>query len=81
MRRLIVRDRELLGMVSESNKKRGFICILYGCSVPVVLRKVRDEDTDEEGECYVHGLMDSEAFVLQREQDGESAMKVTFELR
>jgi hypothetical protein len=33
------------------------ICVLYGCSVPLVLRKVESHWVLV-GECYVHGLMD-----------------------
>ncbi|CZR65424.1 uncharacterized protein PAC_15324 [Phialocephala subalpina] len=37
------------------------ICILFGCSVPVVLRKVSTEQYIFIGECYVHGMMDGES--------------------
>jgi hypothetical protein len=41
------------------------ICIIFGCSVPVVLRKVsadgRNSHFEFIGECYVHGMMDGEA--------------------
>ena len=41
------------------------ICIIFGCSVPVVLRRVstgvRDFHFEFIGECYVHGMMDGEA--------------------
>ncbi|KAF4628209.1 hypothetical protein G7Y89_g9940 [Cudoniella acicularis] len=38
------------------------ICILFGCSVPVVLRKVQGSDRYTFiGECYVHGIMDGES--------------------
>lgn len=78
------------------------VCILHGCSVPVILRKIdnRVHDTngtkrDNEGnpvneppkcatcklqlhsdvyykligECYVHGMMDGEAFSIQRDKN------------
>jgi hypothetical protein len=47
------------------------ICILYGCSVPVVLRPIRNSESCNEfyyeliGECYVHGMMDGEAFLAR----------------
>jgi hypothetical protein len=42
------------------------ICVLYGCSVPVILRKREDQDYYEfVGECYLHGFMDAEAIALQ----------------
>ncbi|KIW67526.1 hypothetical protein PV04_06770 [Phialophora macrospora] len=37
------------------------VAILYGCSVPVVLRKVRSY-YKLIGECFVYGMMDGEAF-------------------
>lgn len=87
MRRLIITEHELLGLAPEMSKKRDLICILYGCSVPVVLRRSVDPLTDEEyftfvGECYVHGIMDGEAFVLARSRSGNGQItKKVFELR
>jgi hypothetical protein len=62
------------------------ICILDGCSVPVVLRPCsRDMGTrtDERGsfyqfvgECYVHGMMDGEA-----KEPGSGYVEEEFELR
>ena len=42
------------------------VCILYGCSVPVILRR-RSEGFGYTfiGECYVHGMMDGEAIMLK----------------
>ncbi|KAK0672726.1 putative ankyrin and HET domain protein [Cercophora samala] len=37
------------------------VCILYGCSVPVLLRKTRQKFYEIIGEAYVHGAMDGEA--------------------
>jgi hypothetical protein len=40
------------------------ICILFGCSVPVVLRRGADGPSNTftfVGECFVHGMMDGEA--------------------
>lgn len=37
------------------------LCVLYGCCVPVVLRKVRDGKYKLIGETYIYGLMDGEA--------------------
>jgi hypothetical protein len=37
-----------------------FVCVIFGCSVPVILRKVRDHFRVV-GEAYVHGLMDGQA--------------------
>lgn len=58
-------------MCPDTTKRRDLICILYGRSVPVILRLQKDEKTGEEnsqfvGECYVHGIMYGEAFELVR---------------
>lgn len=46
------------------------ICILFGCSVPIVLRKhPREKYFILIGECYIHGMMDGEAMeALQRNE-------------
>jgi hypothetical protein len=74
-RRLVLfRNRaasESVGLAPVDVRKDDVVCILYGCSVPVLLRKVENggqEDSDIKvqyefvGECYVHGVMDGEAF-------------------
>lgn len=73
MRRMIVTAQERLLGIAPSNAQQGdLICIIFGCSVPVVLRKVvSDEMTGEHhyqliGDCYVHGMMDGEAFTIQQ---------------
>ena len=75
-----------LGLAPESVKEGDQICIVYGCSVPVVLRKIKyptPEDNDKHyyiliGECYIHGMMDGEAFRILQEGEIE---KKEFELR
>ena len=72
-RRMIITDQErLLGLGSKDVQDGDLICIIFGCSVPVVLRKiVSDEMTGEHhyklvGDCYVHGMMDGEVFTMQQ---------------
>lgn len=104
-RRLILFNRfsprESLGLAPTSVKKGDLVCILNGCSVPVVLRKFVDGANAAKrgcghpncpkaripnasihsdpglggyskvhyeliGECYVHGMMEGEAFDIQR---------------
>ena len=72
-RRMILTEQEqLLGLAPEAAQEGDLICIIFGCSVPVVLRKiVSDEMTGEHhyallGDCYVHGMMDGEAFTMQQ---------------
>ena len=52
----------LFGLAPEKAKVDDIICIILGCSVPVVLRKLENsEEYQFIGECYVHGMMDGEA--------------------
>ena len=80
MRRLITTKRDLLGLAPAETKKRDLICILYGCSVPVVLRTRSDDKTGKEyfqfiGECYVHGLMHGGAFDIQKDEKDKRERK------
>ncbi|KAG5789227.1 hypothetical protein H9Q69_011707 [Fusarium xylarioides] len=52
----------VLGLCPPDTKKGDLICILLGCSVPVVLRETADKrHMTLIGEAYVHGKMDGEA--------------------
>lgn len=66
--RFIVTEDESIGLVPKEAQEGDIICILFGCTVPVVLRQ-HEEGPDnilEEfiGECYIHsaqGIMDGRA--------------------
>jgi hypothetical protein len=48
-----------IGMVPQGARKGDIICILFGCSVPVLLRRVKYEDSYQLiGECFLDGCMD-----------------------
>jgi len=55
----------MFGLVPGLARERDVICIVYGCSVPVVLREVKGKGGEQVwefvGECFVHGMMDGEA--------------------
>jgi hypothetical protein len=56
----------LYGLAPPKTTNGDIVCVLFGCSVPVVLRKCQtNNSTDDKytfvGECYVHGMMDGEA--------------------
>lgn len=57
-------------MVPEDTKLGDYICVLWGCDVPVVLG-MRDEELVLVGECYVDMLMDGEWL---QSVEGESHM-------
>ncbi|KAL5317114.1 hypothetical protein ACEPPN_014208 [Leptodophora sp. 'Broadleaf-Isolate-01'] len=54
----------LFGLAPPEAREGDCICILFGCSVPVVLRAVTPDRHSFVGECYVHGMMDGEALPL-----------------
>jgi heterokaryon incompatibility protein (HET) len=61
-RRLLVTERGYVGMAPPRAKKGDLICILLGCSVPVLLRRYSSEGLYQfVGECYVDGYMNGEA--------------------
>jgi hypothetical protein len=57
-------SRTLVGLVPRKAEPGDQVCILYGCSVPVVLRRVDGGFWELVGEAYVDGFMDGEAFTL-----------------
>jgi len=70
----------LFGLGSRYIKGGDLVCILFGCSVPVVLRKCGDDSPNLHyefvGECYIHGKMDGEVLAGM---DEESIAKATVE--
>jgi hypothetical protein len=61
--------KPLFGLASHYAKQNDIVCIIFGCSAPVLLRKYGDSDSDGfkfVGECYVHGHMDGEAIPRDR---------------
>ena len=84
-RRLAVMSDGSIALVPPESKKGDIACILFGCSVPVILRQHTDnfgEDYEEfVGECYINsnqGVMDGQA--IERLKDGRYEI-VYFDLR
>ena len=80
---VLSQDEELFGLAPQQARIGDKICLLYGCSVPVVLRECQgsvgtlyfhDEKTKSfyeiVGEAYVDGFMHGEAF------EGEDGQKI-----
>ena len=63
-RRLITTREGHVGMAPLRAQSGDAVCVLFGCSVPVVLRRRHDyEDTWEFiGECYLHNVINEELF-------------------
>jgi hypothetical protein len=91
---MLTREYDMLGLVPYEAIEGDTICILYGCSVPVVLRERKEEGTGETyyvliGECYVYSMMDTSAFdvrnaklkALQERGEDIQNLTKTFELR
>jgi hypothetical protein len=72
-RRFIVCEENRIGAAPEETQKGDMVCVLMGCSVPVILRKTAKLDEYEfVGECYLHDFMDGEALAM-RDGDGITA--------
>jgi hypothetical protein len=71
-RRLFTTSKGHVGMALQNVLPSDLICILFGCSMPMVLRKI-ENGYRLIGECYVHGLVDVEAldFLQRREVASE----------
>jgi hypothetical protein len=73
----------LFGLGSRLVKEKDLVCILFGCSVPVVLREKMDDSRpyyELVGECYVHSKMDGEA-LAGMDEDSIAKATVEFNLR
>ncbi len=62
-RRFFISDNGYIGLAPIRAQIGDQVCILYGCSVPVVLRK-EDGYAKLIGEAYCHGLMDGRAVAM-----------------
>lgn len=63
------RDENFLALIPAKAKEEDEIFIVAGISVPVILRPREDGTYEFVGECYVHGMMDGEAFEVKRRLD------------
>lgn len=59
-RRLVITEKGCLGLGVNSCMPGDLICVLFGCSTPMFLRKV-EEHYIILGEAYLHGFMSGEA--------------------
>ena len=67
-RRLAILDQGYIVLGPRLCEVGDLVCILHGCSVPVVIRPRRDGMGHTfVGECYVHGMMDGEACILEEQ--------------
>jgi hypothetical protein len=62
-RRLMTTSQARIGVAPKAAKQGDIICILFGSSIPMVVRPIPDFENcfTLVGECYVEGVMDGEA--------------------
>jgi hypothetical protein len=64
--------QRLVGLGTKNISEDDLVCILFGCSVPVILRQTGPLEADNSlpvsfvGECFVYGKMDGEIFTDSR---------------
>ena len=66
-RSIAITKRRYISAIAQEAQLGDLVCVLFGCSVPVVLRKRIGEEYQFVGECYIHGLMDGEAIRAWKE--------------
>lgn len=67
-RTLVLTKKGYLGLGPTKARKGDLVCILYGCSVPVIIRE-HGQGHEFVGESYIHGLMDGAAVNQQSLRD------------
>jgi hypothetical protein len=66
-RRFGTTEKGTMGIFPSNTQVGDLICILFGCSVPVVLRPW-EQEFRLVGECFVYGIMDGEALDRPHEE-------------
>ena len=62
-RSFITTEEGYIGIVPKATKLGDRVCVLFGCPMPFVLRKISGLQYQVVGECYIHGVMNGEAFL------------------
>lgn len=79
---ILGRGADLVGLSAADIQDHDYVCILFGCSVPVILRQ--DHNSEEvmrlRGEAYVHDHMEGEVFAGKTKEEMEQ-MTVDFKIR
>jgi len=60
---LVSRSSQTVCLCPRDTVVTDLVCILYGCNVPVILRP-QNQHFKMIGECFLHGFMDGEAFLM-----------------
>ena len=59
-RRMITTEAGYVGLGSNACKSGDIVCIIFGCSTPIILRR-KENAFQLVGEAYIHGIMNGEA--------------------
>lgn len=71
-------SKSLFGLAPKEAEEGDLVCILFGCTVPVILRPIEGLGLYKlVGESYVHGVMDGEAMISSEVVD---EMKTDFQI-
>ena len=62
-RSFITTEEGYIGIAPKATKPGDHACVLFGSQMPLLLRKSSGLQSQVVGECYIHGLMDGEAFL------------------
>ena len=64
-RSVIKTSNDLIGIAHEATQKEDVVCVLLGCSSPLILRPREAGHYAIVGECYIDGIMTGETFLGQ----------------
>ncbi|KAI0403750.1 heterokaryon incompatibility protein-domain-containing protein [Xylaria palmicola] len=75
--RLTVTCSGRIGMAAKKANKGDLVCVLYGCSVPILLRPSGDEDNTFTlvGECFIDGFMEGAGLEQRNFEEREFCIK------
>lgn len=67
-RRLVVTKHGIICMAPGRAHRGDLVCVLLGCSIPVVLRPIEHGKFSFIGECYVDGFMNGEVLSMRKRE-------------
>ncbi|TPR07961.1 hypothetical protein CAN33_0016455 [Aspergillus niger] len=74
------RTADCFGICPRNTSIKDKVCILFGCSVPVILRPLGKDTYELVGEAYVHGVMNGEVVKNMEEEVLKRSTKI-FDIR
>lgn len=77
-RRLAVSDDSRLLLAPEEAREGDYICVIYGCRIPILLRDYDKRTYQVVRDCYIEGYMDGEAI---RARNRRELRSIEFTLR